>query len=53
MTTGEALYLLMTLGMFLLFSVVLAYHSWQQSTLGPETLSDPAHHPETHRVVPA
>ena len=38
MTTGSTLYLVMSIGMFVVFSLVLAYQSWQQSRLGPETL---------------
>ena len=33
MTTGNVLYLLMVVGMFVSFSIVLAYQSWHQSRL--------------------
>jgi len=36
MTTGNVLYLLMTVGTFAVFSATLAYRSLQQSRLGPE-----------------
>ncbi len=38
MSTGNLLYLLMCIGMFAVFAVVLAYCSWQQSTLGPDMI---------------
>lgn len=51
MTTGNVLYLLMSIGMFAVFAVVLAYQSWQQSRRGAEVVpasSSPASHPEPH-----
>ncbi len=47
MSRGEVLYLLMCGAMFAAFSAVLAYNSWQQSKLGPETVRVPEQHPET------
>jgi hypothetical protein len=41
MTTGNLLYLAMSIGMFTIFSVVLAYQSWQQSKSGGEIISEP------------
>lgn len=38
MSTGNLLYLLMCIGMFVVFAVALAYCSWQQSKLGPEMI---------------
>ena len=38
MSTGNLLYLLMCIGMFAGFAVVLAYESWQQSRLGPDMI---------------
>lgn len=38
MTTGSVLYLLMSIGMFAVFSAVLAYESWQQARLGPDVV---------------
>ncbi|HVY15624.1 MAG TPA: hypothetical protein VHB27_10360 [Rhodopila sp.] len=38
MSTGNLLYLLMCIGMFTVFAIVLAYESWQQSKLGPDML---------------
>jgi hypothetical protein len=42
MTTGNLLYLAMSIGMFATFSAVLAYQSWQQSKLGADKISAPA-----------
>ncbi|MDR3531668.1 MAG: hypothetical protein P4L90_14085 [Rhodopila sp.] len=53
MTTGSVLYLAMCLAMFGVFSVVLAYHSWQQGRMGPEMLSTPANQPEPGHAVTA
>jgi len=53
MTTGSLLYLLMTIVAFGLFSVVLAYQSWQQSRRGPETLSGPAEKQDSHHTLAA
>ena len=44
MTSGSLLYLLMCLAVFGVFSVVLAYESWQQSRLGRETVPAAAPH---------
>jgi hypothetical protein len=51
MTTGNVLYLLMVVGMFMLFCAVLAYESWQQSRQAPETVHAPA--PDPHHGVTA
>lgn len=56
MTTGNVLYLLMSIGMFAVFAAILAYYSWQQSRQGPEivpTSSSPASHPEPQHGVMA
>jgi hypothetical protein len=53
MTTGNMLYLAMTIGVFVVLSAVLAYQSWQQSRLGPDMISQPAHHEDTHEAVTA
>ncbi len=37
MSIGNLLYLLMCIGAFTGFAVVLAFESWQQGRLGPET----------------
>jgi hypothetical protein len=42
MTTGNVLYLAMSIAMFVVFAGVLAYQSWQQSRLGPGTMPQPA-----------
>ncbi len=39
MTTGNLLFLAMTLGVFTVFAAVLAYMSWQQSQMGPDTIT--------------
>ncbi len=41
MSTGNFLYLLMTIGSFVGFALVLAYQSWEQGKLGPEMLVEP------------
>lgn len=41
MTTGSVLYLLLSIAMFVVFAVVLAYESWQQARLGPEVVPVP------------
>jgi hypothetical protein len=38
MTTGNLLYLLMAIGVFIGFAAVLAYVSWQQSQTGPDMI---------------
>lgn len=38
MSTGNLLYLLMSIGVFAVFGLVLAYQSWQQSQLGPDMI---------------
>lgn len=53
MTTGSMLYLLMSIAMFAAFSVVLAYQSWQQARLGPETVSQPAEDQGQHQTITA
>jgi hypothetical protein len=53
MTTGSALYLLMALGVFALFSVVLAYQSWQQSRRGPDMLPAQTEHEEPRGAIAA
>ena len=55
MTIGNVLYLLMSIGMFAVFSVVLAYQSWQQSRVGPEVVpaSGPAPKAEPHHAITA
>jgi FtsH-binding integral membrane protein len=55
MTTGSMLYLLMSTGMFVVFSAVLAYESWQQARLGPEVspTSAPTMTPEPGGAVHA
>ncbi len=40
MSTGNVLYLLMCIGVFASFAIVLAYQSWQQSKLGSEMIKD-------------
>jgi len=52
MSTGNVLYLLMTIAMFVSFAAVLAYYSWQQSSLGPEMLPAPGE-PATASTEPA
>ncbi len=47
MTLGNVLYLLMCVAVFAAFSAVLGYNSWQQSKLGPETVSGPEELPQT------
>jgi len=41
MTMGNVLYLLMVIGVFVVFAAVLAYQSWQQARLGPDMVSVP------------
>ncbi len=53
MTTGNVLYLLMTIGMFVAFSAVVGYQSWQQSRLGPEVKTVPDAHAQPRDGVPA
>jgi hypothetical protein len=45
----------MSIGMFVLFSVVLAYQSWQQSRSVPvaKNAPDAESHPEAHETIPA
>lgn len=42
MSTGNMLYLVLCIGAFTVFAVVLAYMSHQQTKLGPETIGGPA-----------
>jgi hypothetical protein len=53
MTIGSALYLLMSIAMFVALAAVLFYQSWKQSRLGPEmvTTPRPVSHPEPHHGV--
>jgi hypothetical protein len=51
MTTGNVLYLLMTIAMFGAFSAVLAYQSWQQSRHASDVL--PVAHHETEDAITA
>lgn len=48
MSTGEMLYLVMCIGAFTVFAIVLAMQSWQQSRKGPDMLesesADASHH---------
>jgi hypothetical protein len=54
MTTGNVLYLAMAIGMFVVFALVLAYQSWQQSRLGSEAAPvSPAYRPEPRHGVTA
>ena len=53
MTTGNVLYLLMVIGMFVSFSAVLAYQSWQQSRLGREAMPAPAKSEHPHDAIAA
>ncbi len=41
MTTGNVLYLLMSIGAFAVFAAVLAYESWQQSRFGQGVIPTP------------
>jgi hypothetical protein len=55
MTTGNVLYLLMTIGTFVMFAAVLFYQSWQQSRRGPDVVPLPApadRHAEPHGALP-
>jgi hypothetical protein len=53
MTTGGVLYLLMSIGVFVSFSVVLGYQSWQQSRVGPKMVSEPGDHQGADDTVTA
>jgi hypothetical protein len=53
MTTGSLLYLVMTIVVFVLFSVVLGYQSWRESGGGPEIVSEPAEKQDTHHTLAA
>ena len=53
MSTGNVLYLLLSIGTFVSLSVVLAYVSWQQSVSGPDMIGTSAPtptraHPDSH-----
>ena len=56
MTTGNVLYLMMVIGVFMLFSAMLAYQSWQQSRPDPAPVRaqtpEPAPAAEPHGSVP-
>jgi hypothetical protein len=41
MSTGNVLYLLMTIGTFVVFAAVLGFQSWQQSRRGPDVVPLP------------
>jgi hypothetical protein len=51
MSTGNVLYLLMTVGSFVAFALVLAYVSWGQSKLGPEVLTEQAEQNEARHAL--
>jgi hypothetical protein len=53
MMTGGLLYLVMTIVVFVLFSVVLGYQSWRQSRGGPEMVSEPAEKQDAHQTLAA
>jgi len=55
MTTGNVLYLAMSIGMFVVFAVVLAYESWQDSRVGSDAVSGstPAPQPAPDHVLTA
>jgi hypothetical protein len=53
MTTGNVLYLLMVIGMFISFSAVLGYQCWQHSRLGRETVPAPRKNQHPHGAVTA
>ncbi len=56
MTTGSILYLAMTIGVMVVFSLVLGYQAWQQSRLGPDMISNstpPKLTAEPHNAVHA
>jgi hypothetical protein len=47
MTTGNVLYLAMSIATFALFSAVLAYETWQQSRGARDTTLADRHEPES------
>jgi hypothetical protein len=51
MTTGNVLYLALSIGSFLLFAAVLAYQSWREARLVRDTQA--ASQPEPHRAIAA
>jgi hypothetical protein len=53
MTTGSVLYLLMSIAMFVAFSAVLAYQSWQQSRFMSKTTEQPTDAKNTHHAATA
>ena len=58
MTFGNVLYLVMAVGLMVIFSIVLAYQSWQQSRRGPDMIGGDAQQPDVshtdhHGVVHA
>jgi hypothetical protein len=53
MTTGNVLYLVMSVGMFVLLGAVLAYQSWQGSRQTSKTVAQPAAEPKPQHGVAA
>jgi hypothetical protein len=51
MTTGNVLYLAMSIGSFALFAVVLAYQSWRESQVTRD--AEATSQPEPQRAVTA
>jgi hypothetical protein len=52
MLTGEVLYLALVVGVFVLFSVTLAYQTWQQSRPTPQPAQQSSNKHEPHGAVP-
>ncbi len=48
MSQGELLYLLMSIGAFTGFAIVLAIQSWQQSKTGPDMVDSPSEDVQHH-----
>ncbi len=53
MTTGNVLYLMLCLGMFTAFALVLAYESWQQSRIGRDVVAEPDRNAGPHDAIAA
>lgn len=53
MTTGNVLYLAMTIGMFGMFALMLAYQSWRQSALEVAMAGAPVERPAPQRLAQA
>ena len=53
MTTGNVLYLVMTIGMFGVFALMLAYQSWKQSQLGSDMIGTSTKRPAPQRPISA